>query len=208
MTDLQTLPNIGPTLAGDLRAVGVPDAETLHRIGAAEAARRLAEAGRRDCTHATRALQAALAGVRWTTADPAVGRPGSAVLGVDNVLFAVGDLDTAVSFYATELGLPLALRLDDAGIALCRLGPETPGLLLRRVQPGDATGGGRVWLEVRDAQAIAAALSTADPPFRVATGWTVEITDPWGNVVGFTDYTSMPERGRPAVSDVDSGGRS
>jgi catechol 2,3-dioxygenase-like lactoylglutathione lyase family enzyme len=109
------------------------------------------------------------------------------VLGVDNVLFAVGDLDAAVDFY-TGLGLPLAFRLQE--IALFRLGPETPGLLLRREDsPG---GGGRVWLEVPDVNA----LSTADEPFRVATGWTVEVTDPWGNVVGFTDYTAMPERGR------------
>lgn len=35
-------------------------------------------------------------------------------------------------------------------------------------------------------------------PFQVATGWTVEVADPWGNVIGFTDYTRMPERGRPA----------
>lgn len=68
MTDLRTLPNIGPALADDLRAVGVPDAETLREIGAEEAGRRLVEAGRRDCTHASRALRGALAGVRWTSA--------------------------------------------------------------------------------------------------------------------------------------------
>jgi len=34
-------------------------------------------------------------------------------------------------------------------------------------------------------------------PFEVATGWTVEFTDPWGNVIGLTDYTKAPERGRP-----------
>jgi hypothetical protein len=44
----------------------------------------------------------------------------------------------------------------------------------------------------------ARALSTVGTPFEVATGWTVEATDPWGNVVGFTDYTTMPERGRQA----------
>ncbi|TDV55373.1 VOC family protein [Actinophytocola oryzae] len=115
-------------------------------------------------------------------------RPGDAVLGVDNVLFAVGDLDTAVDFY-TGLGLPLVFRHGE--IALFRLGAEAPGLLVRsESEPG----GGRVWLEVPDARR----LSTADEPFRVATGWTVEVADPWGNVVGFTDYTSMPERGRPA----------
>lgn len=30
----------------------------------------------------------------------------------------------------------------------------------------------------------------------MATGWTVEVTDPWGNVLGFTDYTKRPELGR------------
>jgi hypothetical protein len=71
MTDLESLPNIGPKLATDLRTVGIPDAETLHAVGADAAARRLAEAGLRDCTHATRALTAALDGVRWTTGRPA-----------------------------------------------------------------------------------------------------------------------------------------
>jgi len=32
--------------------------------------------------------------------------------------------------------------------------------------------------------------------FPVATGWTVEIADPWGNIIGFTDYAKAPERGR------------
>lgn len=81
-------------------------------------------------------------------------RPGDAVLGADNVLFA-----------------------------------EPPSLLVRRT---DTPSGGRVWLEVPDARA----LSTVVKPFRVATGWTTEVTDSWGNVVGFTDYTPMPERGR------------
>lgn len=66
MQDLEALPNIGPKLAADLRAVGVPDAETLRNVGAQETARRLAAAGLRDCTLATRALDGALAGVRWT----------------------------------------------------------------------------------------------------------------------------------------------
>lgn len=65
-TDLESLVNIGPKLAADLRQVGVPDAEELRRIGAPEAAQRLADAGLRDCTHARRALEGAIAGVRWT----------------------------------------------------------------------------------------------------------------------------------------------
>lgn len=67
MTDLRTLPNIGPALAHDLEVVGIPDVETLRELGADEAVKRLADAGRRDCTHAARALRGALDGVRWTS---------------------------------------------------------------------------------------------------------------------------------------------
>ena len=60
----------------------------------------------------------------------------------------------------------------------------------------------RTWLEVRDARAAAAALRErgVEPlgePFEVATGWTVEVADPWGNVVGLTDYSKDPARARP-----------
>jgi DNA transformation protein len=68
MTALEELVNIGPTLAADLRAVGIPDEQTLRELGAQAAAERLAGAGLRDCTHARRALEGALAGVRWTGA--------------------------------------------------------------------------------------------------------------------------------------------
>jgi predicted enzyme related to lactoylglutathione lyase len=125
------------------------------------------------------------------------------VLGIDNVLLPVGDLEDAVRFYAGALGLPLVFRLDGPGVALFRLGPEAPGLLVRRdEQVGSGTAPApRVWLEVGNARQVAAALAAAGvaplaPPFAVATGWTVEIADPWGNVLGFTDYTTMPERGR------------
>jgi len=131
---------------------------------------------------------------------------GITVLGVDNVLFTVGDLDEAVTFY-TALGLPLAFRMDERGIALFRLGGEPAGLLVRRGEISAATGSGdgrpRLWLEVADARVVARTLretgvaALADP-FPVATGWTVEVADPWGNVIGFTDYTTMPERGRGA----------
>jgi predicted enzyme related to lactoylglutathione lyase len=34
------------------------------------------------------------------------------------------------------------------------------------------------------------------PPFLIPTGWAFEVQDPWGNVIGFTDYTAKPELGR------------
>jgi DNA-binding MarR family transcriptional regulator len=66
VTALEDLINIGPKLAADLRAVGVPDKPALRRLGAQAVAERLATAGLRDCTLAYRALDGALAGIRWT----------------------------------------------------------------------------------------------------------------------------------------------
>ena len=118
------------------------------------------------------------------------------VLGVDNVLFAVGDLGEARRFYADALGLPLKFEVAPMGVAGYRLGEEEPGLLVRVGQ-----GPPRVWLEVSDAKRAALELRErgVEPlgePFEVATGWTVEFGDPWGNVVGLTDYTKRPELGR------------
>ncbi|MFF9905397.1 VOC family protein [Streptomyces olivaceus] len=125
------------------------------------------------------------------------------LLGFDNVLLPVGDLAEAVGFYE-RAGFPVAYRLDEAGIALLKVGAETPGLLLRAEEFGRQPPmwpSSRVWLEVTDARKAARALREAgvpplDEPFPVATGWTVEFADPWGNVIGLTDYSKRPELGR------------
>ncbi|GHA14591.1 hypothetical protein GCM10010372_12820 [Streptomyces tauricus] len=126
------------------------------------------------------------------------------LLGFDNVLLPVGNLDEAVDFYR-RAGFTVGFRLDEAGIAVLKVGKETPGVLLRLEHelghrpPSWACP--RVWLEVRDARQTADTLAAAgvqplDAPLSVATGWTVEVADPWGNVIGFTDYTKRPELAR------------
>ncbi|MFE9447194.1 VOC family protein [Streptomyces sp. NPDC006739] len=126
------------------------------------------------------------------------------LLGFDNVLLPVGDLREAVAFYQ-RAGFTVAFRFDEAGIALLKVGGETPGILLRAEEglgprpplwPSP-----HVWLEVPNARAAlreltAAGITPLDEVFPVATGWTVEIADPWGNVLGFTDYTKRPELAR------------
>ncbi|MET8448395.1 VOC family protein [Streptomyces sp. NPDC005209] len=126
------------------------------------------------------------------------------LLGFDNVLLPVGDLGEAVAFYE-RAGFTAAFRFDEGGIALLKVGGETPGILLRaeeavghRPPPWPSP---RVWLEVPDARTAARTLTAAgitllDEPFSVATGWTVEVADPWGNILGFTDYTKRPELAR------------
>jgi hypothetical protein len=36
-------------------------------------------------------------------------------------------------------------------------------------------------------------------PWEVGTGWIVEIADPWGNVIGLTDYLKAPQKARKAA---------
>jgi hypothetical protein len=59
----------------------------------------------------------------------------------------------------------------------------------------------RLWIEVSDARAVAVAsrrkgVALIEEPRELFTGWVVEVADRWGNVLGFTDYTKMPERAR------------
>lgn len=122
------------------------------------------------------------------------------VLGIDNVFFEVADLEKAVWFYQDVLGLPVAKRFEEMGSILFQIGGETPGL---GVSLADAprVGGQKTWFEVADARAAAdklaaAGISLLTPPFLIPTGWVFEVADPWGNVVGFTDYTAKPELGR------------
>lgn len=122
------------------------------------------------------------------------------VLGVDNVFVPVGDLAAAVAFYEGTLGFPVAKRFDELGIVLFAVGKETPGLGVG-VTDEPKAGGQKVWFEVADARVAADELSSKgvellSPPFRIPTGWAFELRDPWGNVIGFTDYTGQPSLGR------------
>jgi predicted enzyme related to lactoylglutathione lyase len=117
------------------------------------------------------------------------------ILGVDNVLVGVADLDRAKEFYGGVLRLKE--KFSTGEMALYAIGEETPGLLVRVQEAGP--GSMRVWLEVPDARAAAAELGVE--PFEVFTGWTVELADPWGNVIGLTDYAKQPHLSRLATGE-------
>jgi predicted enzyme related to lactoylglutathione lyase len=127
------------------------------------------------------------------------------VLGVDNVLLDVGDLEVARGFYGGRLGLGVKFDFPEAGVVGFRLGDEEPGLLVRAgdVPLGPPRPSPRLWLEVPDARAAGAALAAAGvtpiaEPIELRTGWLVEVADPWGNVIGLADYRNAPERARRA----------
>jgi predicted enzyme related to lactoylglutathione lyase len=131
------------------------------------------------------------------------------VLGVDNLLLDVGDLQAARAFYGGKLGLGVKFDFPEAGIVGFRLGDEEPGLVVRAadVPPAPPRSSPRLWLEVPDARAAGAALAAAGvaalgEPRELRTGWLVEVADPWGHVVGLTDYLHAPERARRRPEQV------
>ncbi|MFD8813897.1 hypothetical protein ACFV23_20980, partial [Streptomyces sp. NPDC059627] len=76
------------------------------------------------------------------------------LLGFDNVVMPVGRLADAVAFYE-RAGFTVGFRFDEGGIALLKVGGETPGILLRAEEglghrPA-VWASPRVWLEVPDA---------------------------------------------------------
>ncbi len=126
------------------------------------------------------------------------------ILGVDNVLFVVGDILAARRFYTDVLGLTEAFSFEEAGIVGYKLGGEEPGLLIRLdadLPTGPPLATPRLWLEVPDAHAAEALLrergsEPIEPAKRLRTGFVVEVADPWGNVIGLTDYTLAPAMAR------------
>jgi catechol 2,3-dioxygenase-like lactoylglutathione lyase family enzyme len=130
------------------------------------------------------------------------------ILGVDNVLFAVGDVLAARRFYTDILGLSEAFSFAEAGIVGYKLGAEEPGLLIRLdpdLPPGPPRTTPQLWLEVPDAHAAEALLrergaEPLGPAKQLRTGFVVEVADPWGNVIGLTDYTLAPAMARDRES--------
>jgi len=79
------------------------------------------------------------------------------ILGVDNVILAVGDLREARSFYEGVLGLRVKFADDEHGILGFAIGEEEPGLVIRAqtIEKCEPRQTPRVWLEVPDARAAA-----------------------------------------------------
>jgi len=69
---LEGLPNVGPTLARELRAVAVETVAQLRGMGAKAAWARVREVNAdRDCASSLLALEGAVRGVRWMAIEPA-----------------------------------------------------------------------------------------------------------------------------------------
>lgn len=103
---------------------------------------------------------------------------------VDNVIIDVPDVARATHWYQANTGLEAVFSSPDVAV-MHTADEHGTGIVLRRSEhPTRAT----VWFEVPDARSIAD--DRGLPVFNVATGLCVEIQDPWGNTLGFTDYST------------------
>lgn len=117
---------------------------------------------------------------------------------MDNILVPVGDLTAAREFYGFRLGLRARVDDPERDMILFDTAPSSPGLLLHTA-PVDGRGGAvgmRVWLEVEDVTETVTVLRARGvhpmgDPYWVGSGEAVELADPWGNVIGLTDYSGM-----------------
>jgi catechol 2,3-dioxygenase-like lactoylglutathione lyase family enzyme len=114
------------------------------------------------------------------------------LLGIDNVFFQIGNLEEAVQFYQ-NLGFKLKFKIPRIAAALMEIGQEEPGLMLcetKDIKPS------KLWVEVASAAQAkdkCETLMVQGKLLEAATGFTYEIGDPWGNIVGFADYCKKPE---------------
>lgn len=125
------------------------------------------------------------------------------ILGVDNLVLTVADLDRARAFYGGLLGLDEKYHFPERGVAGYRIGDEEPGLVLRHepeALPSELRGP-RIWLEVPDARLAAEELKRSGVailggPRDIRTGVVVELADPFGHVIGLVDYSVAPQLAR------------
>lgn len=115
------------------------------------------------------------------------------ILGIDNVFFQVANLEEAIPFFET-LGFILKFKIPRMSAALFNIGKEEPGLmLLENQEPKPSC----LWVEVESALDAQKTLKTGSL-IETATGLTFEILDPWGNKIGFADYSKNRALARKA----------
>jgi catechol-2,3-dioxygenase len=121
------------------------------------------------------------------------------ILGIDNLFFEVGELASASEFYR-QIGFNEKFQIPQIKAVLFSIGDEEPGLIISEsLTPSKV----RLWVEVEDAKKIREKLSEVDIHgnlLETATGFTFEVNDPWGNIIGFADYLKKPELKRKTNS--------
>lgn len=118
----------------------------------------------------------------------------SMISNYDNFFLPSDDLDAAKEFYKNKLGLDIKFDFSEIGMIAFKVGDNEPAIILRKdenVKPA-------IWLTVDNVQQAYKELKEKgiqflSEPFEIPTGISVEFNDPFGNKLGLTDYTKLPQ---------------
>lgn len=112
----------------------------------------------------------------------------------DNFFLPVDNMEEAKKFYQTVLELSLAFSFEDRGLIGIKVGNEEPAIILKdknKFPESKPT----IWLTVdnlheRYEKMKKQGIRFLSEPFKINKGIAVEFEDPFGNRLGFTEYTS------------------
>ena len=116
----------------------------------------------------------------------------TAIKSYDNYFLPANNYQESVHFYAEVLGLEKKFEFAEQGMVAFKVGNEEPAIILKdkTKMPNTIPA---IWIEVEDTKAVyekmkAKGIVFLSEPFKIRTGWAVELNDPSGNRLGFTDY--------------------
>lgn len=118
----------------------------------------------------------------------------SIISNYDNFFLPSDNLDAAKEFYKNKLGLDIKFDFSEMGMIAFKVGDNEPAIILRKdenVKPA-------IWFTVDNVQQAYKVLKEKgiqflSEPFEIPTGSSVEFNDPFGNKLGLTDYTKLPQ---------------
>ncbi len=110
----------------------------------------------------------------------------------DNFFYPANDFEASKRFYADVLGLPVKFDFSQFGMIAFKVGDDEPAIILKD-KTKFAAAQPCVWIEVENVKTLYDELKSKgvnflSEPFQIKTGWSVELKDPSGNILGFTDY--------------------
>ena len=114
----------------------------------------------------------------------------------DNFFLPVNNLDEAKEFFNSKLGLDIKFDFADKGMTAFKVGSSEPAIIVNSAPDAKPA----IWFTVDDVRQSYEMLKQKgvvflSEPFSIMTGLAVEFTDPFGNRLGLTDYSAMPELG-------------
>ncbi len=116
------------------------------------------------------------------------------ILDYDNFFLPADNLETAKNFYQQMLGLKTKFDFPDKGMTAFKVGDNEPAIILSNMPQARPT----IWFKVesvKDAYQsfVQKGVTFLSEPFEIMTGLAVEFNDPFGNKLGFTDYSKVEQ---------------